>query len=74
MDLLMEVYQCTIFIYDGASHHTLKIVHGVFKKSKVTMITWPGNSPDLSPIENLPTVIKNDIVEKQPESYEDYMG
>ena len=29
---------------------------------------WPGNSPDLNPIENLWSYTKNKVVEKQPSS------
>jgi len=29
-----------------------------FKESKLSVLEWPGNSPDLNPIENLWTVIK----------------
>ena len=32
------------------------------------MVEWPGNNPDLNPIENLWSTIKRKVVEQQPSS------
>ena len=42
-----------------------------FLKKKVKILDWPGNSPDLNPIENLWTVMKDKVVKKQPSSLPD---
>jgi len=43
---------------DLAPCHTSKMMQKFFKESKLSVLEWPGNSPDLNPIENLWTVIK----------------
>lgn len=40
-----------IFQQDNAKVHTAKIVKGYFLKSKIRIMNWPSNSPDLNPIE-----------------------
>lgn len=42
-----------IFQQDNAPCHTSKLVKTWFDQANVTVLDWPGNSPDLNPIENL---------------------
>lgn len=41
------------FMQDGAPCHRSKLVKAYFLKSKITVLSWPGNSPDMNPIETI---------------------
>ena len=47
-----------VYQQDSAPCHKAKKVMDYMKKMKVTVLDWPGNSPDLNPIENLWSTIK----------------
>lgn len=47
-----------IFQHDLAPCHTSKIVKQFFTDNKITVLDWPGNSPDINPIENLWSICK----------------
>ena len=50
-----------IFQHDLAPCHTSKKVQTFFRKKQITVLDWPGDSPDLSPIENLWSIIKTKL-------------
>ena len=51
-----------IFQQDGASCHTANIVKSWFEFVNIEYIQdWPGNSPDLNPIENLWAIMKEEL-------------
>jgi len=55
-----------IFQQDGAPCHTAKISIKWFTDNKIELLTWPGNSPDLNPIENLWARLKRLVTAKRP--------
>lgn len=56
--LVPHYRKTNIFQQDLAPCHTAKIVKAFFQKSKVRVLDWPGNSPDVNPIENLWFIMK----------------
>ena len=47
---------------------TVSNCYSVRKVEENQILNWPGNSPDLNPIQNLWTVLKDKVSEKQPTS------
>ena len=68
--LHMNIHSCTVFMQDGAPCHRSKVVKEFHNKNKINLLEWPGNSPDLNPIENLWYILKDKVAEKQPLSAE----
>ena len=61
----MTVYQCDVFMHDGAPCHRSRVVKEFWEKN-IRQLDWPGNTPDLNLIENLWMLLKNKVSEKQP--------
>ena len=55
-----------IFQQDGAPCHTAHLCQKWFTSNSVQVLDWPGNSPDLNPIENLWSRLKRAVGAKRP--------
>ena len=62
-----------IFQQDGASAHTTQESYEHIEKDALILYGWPANSPDLSPIEMIWSIMKNKLAsrEVQPENQEE---
>ena len=58
---MMTIHGCTIFMQDGAPCHTAKKVMKWLADKKIDVMEWPGNSPDLNPIENVWNIMKHEM-------------
>jgi transposase len=68
---VMSIQKSTVFQQDGAPCHTAKVVQKWFKDKRITVLEWPGNSPDLNPIENLWELMKRRVAIKCPRNMQD---
>jgi hypothetical protein len=59
----MRIHRCKWFLQDGAPCHKAKIVTAKLKElqDEFKIMDWPGNSPDLNPIENCWAFMKSKL-------------
>lgn len=64
----MTMLNCTTFQQDSAPCHVAKTVMNWMKTQRVQVLEWPGNSPDLNPIENLWYLMKRKVRSHAPKN------
>ena len=47
-----QIHGCEFFQHDSAACHTSKLVKKLVSDHSISVLEWPGNSPDLNLIEN----------------------
>ena len=70
LPVFMPIMECSIFQQDNARCHTAKICMA-WLQDNFQVLDWPGNSPDLNPIENLWVNIKRKISERKPQNLDE---
>ena len=70
LKLYMHVHGFTIFMQDRAHCQRSKVATEFLKKNKISELEWPGNNPDLHPVKNMWTIMKDKVAYKQPSSAE----
>jgi hypothetical protein len=66
--MFMGIHGCTHFLHHGAPCHASKHIKDILAEQHFLVIDWPGNSPDLNPIENWWNHLKNLLKKKDVSS------
>ena len=68
----MEIKDCSHFQHDGAPCHQTKAVPKWLEDTGIEVNgLWPGNSPDLNPIENCWNLLKTKVASNDPTPLKD---
>lgn len=69
----MTLHRCSTFQHDSAPAHTSRLVQSWLKENKMKVLEWPGNSPDINPIENLWMLVKRKVRNYKPKNMQELM-
>ena len=70
----LQMRQCNYFQHDGAPCHQSRLNKAWLEANEINVLgPWPGNSPDLSPIENCWRIVKEKVAKHAPTSYDDLL-
>jgi len=59
LPMFMTIHRARTFQQDSAPCHKSRIVTRWFHERQIRLLEWPGNSPDLNPIENMWSIMKS---------------
>ena len=71
---IFKARQMKCFLQDSAPCHASKSTKEFLTNNQIRVLPWPGNSPDLNPIENLWLQMKVRVAQKEPTSYQASSG
>jgi len=54
-----------VFMHDGAPCHMAKSVKAFLESKNIPVLSWPGNSPDMNPIENVWAILKRRMAKQR---------
>lgn len=61
------LHEGTIFMHDNAPIHSAKIIKEYFQEQNIVPLGWPPYSPDLNPIENIWSCLKERFFKFDPQ-------
>jgi len=68
LENFLVIHDCDTFMQDSAPCHVSKVTKAWFARKNIHTLDWPGNSPDLNPIENVWRKFKDLVAMRKPSS------